>query len=187
MKLDENEEKLLRSVALQNARAVSLARERAERELRASTERITNILESISDAFVVLDREWCFTYVNPQAEHIVRPLHRSREQLLGSNFWEGFPDLVGTPLEANFRRAVAEKVKVDFEIFAPIQGETAFRFISSTLLCRSKPPKPYGKARNACTRYSIRRRWAFPSRRSKAGSWRRTKSSPTLWVIRLQS
>jgi PAS domain S-box-containing protein len=119
MKLDENEEKLLRSVALQNARAVSLARERAERELRASTERITNILESISDAFVVLDREWCFTYVNPQAEHIVRPLHRSREQLLGSNFWEGFPDLVGTPLEANFRRAVAEKVKVDFEIFYP--------------------------------------------------------------------
>jgi hypothetical protein len=34
MKLDENEEKLLRSVALQNARAVLLARERAERELR---------------------------------------------------------------------------------------------------------------------------------------------------------
>jgi PAS domain S-box-containing protein len=119
MKLDEQEEKLLRSVALQNARAVLLARERAERELRDSNERITNILESISDAFVVLDREWRFTYVNPQAEYIVRPPHRSREQLLGSNFWEDFPDLVGTPLETNFRRAVAEKVKVDFEIFYP--------------------------------------------------------------------
>ena len=69
MKLDENGEKLLRSVALQNAWAVLLARERAERELRDSNERITNILESISDAFVVL-REWRFTYVNPQAEHM---------------------------------------------------------------------------------------------------------------------
>jgi PAS domain-containing protein len=52
---DANEERLLRSVALQNAQAVLLARERAERELRDSNERITNILESISDAFVVFD------------------------------------------------------------------------------------------------------------------------------------
>jgi PAS domain S-box-containing protein len=119
VKLDEQEEKLLRSVALQNAQAVLLARERAERELRDSNERITNILESISDAFIVLDRDWRFTYVNPQAEHMVRPLHRSRADLLGTNFWEGFPDLVGTPLEKNFRRAAADKVKVEFEIFYP--------------------------------------------------------------------
>jgi len=119
VKLDEQEEKLLRSVALQNAQAVLLARERAERALLDSNERITNILESISDAFVVLDRDWRFTYVNPQAEHIVRPLHRSSADLLGTNFWEGFPDFVGTPLEKNFRRAAAEKVKVEFEIFYP--------------------------------------------------------------------
>ena len=34
MILDDDEEKLLRSVALQNAQAVFLARERAEREAR---------------------------------------------------------------------------------------------------------------------------------------------------------
>jgi PAS domain S-box-containing protein len=117
MKLDENEEKLLRSVALQNAQAVLRARERAERELRESNERITNILESITDAFVVFDREWRFTYVNPQADRIVRPPHKERANLLGANFWQEFPDLVGTPLETNFRRAAAEKVKVEFEIF----------------------------------------------------------------------
>ena len=70
MKLDEQEEKLPRSVALQNAQAVLLARERAERALLDSNERITNTLESIGDAFVVLDRDWRFTYVNPQAEHM---------------------------------------------------------------------------------------------------------------------
>jgi PAS domain S-box-containing protein len=119
MTLDENEEKLLRSVALQNAQAVLLARERAERELRDSKDRITNILESISDAFVVFDKEWRFTYVNPQAEQIVRSLHKGRADVLGKDFWTEFPDLAGTLLDENFHRAVSDKVKVEFEIFYP--------------------------------------------------------------------
>jgi len=119
MKHDENEEKLLRSVALQNAQAVFLARERAERELRESNERITNILESITDAFIVLDKEWHFTYVNPQAEQILAPLNKSRANLLGKSYWQEFSDLVGTPVEENYRRAVTEKVKVEFDHFYP--------------------------------------------------------------------
>src|ERR1700739_476816 len=39
--MDESEEKLLRSVALQNARAILLAREQAERELLAAKEALT--------------------------------------------------------------------------------------------------------------------------------------------------
>ena len=104
-------------MALQNAQAVLLARERAERQLRDSNERITNILESISDAFVVFDREWRFTYINPQAEQVVAPLNLSRATLLGKTLWVEFPHLVGTPLEKNFRQAVADRAKVDFEIF----------------------------------------------------------------------
>src|ERR1700733_9821139 len=119
MKIDDNEEPLLRSVALQNAQAVFLARERAERELRESNERITNILESITDAFIVLDKDWRFTYVNPQAEEIVRPLNKTRTNLLGKDYWTEFPDLVGTVLEKHFRRAVTGRVKVEFEIFYP--------------------------------------------------------------------
>src|ERR1700720_4159499 len=117
MILDDDEEKLLRSVALQNAQAVFLARERAERELRESNERITNILESISDAFIVLDKEWRLTHVNPQAEEMLAPLNKTRADLLRKNYWMEFPDLVGTALEKNFPRAVAEKVKVEFELF----------------------------------------------------------------------
>ncbi len=116
---DANEERLLRSVALQNAQAVLLARERAERELRDSNERITNILESISDAFVVFDKEWHFTYVNPQAEQIVAPLNRSRANLLGKNLWSEFPELLGTPLEKQLRQSVADKAKIEFEILYP--------------------------------------------------------------------
>jgi PAS domain S-box-containing protein len=127
-KVDENEEKLLRSVALQNAQAVLLAREKAERELRESNERVTNILESITDAFIVLDKEWRFTYMNQQAEQIVRPLNKSRATVLGKNYWQEFPDLVGTELETNFRRAMAEKVRVQFEfLYRPLNGWFHFR------------------------------------------------------------
>ncbi len=43
------------------------------------------ILESITDAFFALDREWRFTYVNAQAERL---LFRARAALLGRNVWE---------------------------------------------------------------------------------------------------
>jgi PAS domain S-box-containing protein len=118
-RLEDNEENLLRSVTLQNAQAVLLARERAERELRESNERISNILASITDAFIVLDKEWRFTYINPQAEEIIRPINKTRSSVMGKNYWEEFPDLVGTILETSFRRAMAEAVKVEFEIFYP--------------------------------------------------------------------
>jgi PAS domain S-box-containing protein len=116
---DEDEERLLRSVAFQNSQAVLLARERAERKLRESNERTSNILESISDAFFVLDTEWRFTYVNSQAEQILGPLNKTRASLLGKNYWQEFPDLLGSALEVNFRRAVATKSKVEFDFFYP--------------------------------------------------------------------
>ena len=47
------------------------------------------ILESISDAFVAVDREWRFTYLNAKAEQVFRM--RSR-RLLGRVCWEMFPE-----------------------------------------------------------------------------------------------
>jgi len=45
------------------------------------------LLESISDAFVSVDRHWQFTYVNQHAEEV---LGKTREELLGRNVWEVF-------------------------------------------------------------------------------------------------
>src|SRR6476620_4145193 len=51
------------------------------------------ILESISDAFVAVDRNWRFTYLNAKAEQLFRM--RSR-RLIGRVCWELFPEGVRT-------------------------------------------------------------------------------------------
>ena len=123
---DGEEEKRLRSVAIQNANTILLARRRAEQELlatqealRETSQRLTSILESITDGFMVLDREWRCTYLNQRAEEVIRPLQKSRVNLIGRNFWEEFPDLAGTELEKNYRRAMNEQVTVEFETYFP--------------------------------------------------------------------
>ncbi|HYG09152.1 MAG TPA: ATP-binding protein [Pyrinomonadaceae bacterium] len=90
------------------------ARKEVEDRLRESEAFGRNILESISDAFYALDREWRFTYLNRRCEPILR---RSREELLGKNIWEEFPDATGTIISEQFHKAVAERVTVTFETF----------------------------------------------------------------------
>lgn len=69
-------------------------------------------LESMSDAFLTLDTEWRFTYLNPQTEAI---LDRRREDLLGTNMWEEFPEAVGTRFHDEYQRALRDQVSVHFE------------------------------------------------------------------------
>ena len=90
------------------------ARAQAERELRESNQRITTILESITDAFCSLDQQWRFTYVNKQAEQI---LNKTREELLGHNIWEVFPEAVDSAFYTQYHKAVREQVTVEFEIY----------------------------------------------------------------------
>jgi PAS domain S-box-containing protein len=77
------------------------------------------ILESITDAFVAVDREWRFTYLNEQALVV---LHRAREELLGKNMWEEFPDAVELPAYREYHRAMASGSTVRFEEFNPSLG-----------------------------------------------------------------
>jgi PAS domain S-box-containing protein len=92
------------------------ARRRAEEELRRSEQRTRTILESITDAFCALDRDWRFTYVNRQAEVLLR---RSRDELLGRSHWDEYPETLGTDLERHYRQAAAENVTTRFEYFHP--------------------------------------------------------------------
>lgn len=95
----------------------ALGRERAAREDEAQrSQDIVEILESITDAFFALDSEWCFAYLNSEAE---RFLGRAREELIGKNFWEEYPRTVDSAFYREFQRAMSEQVKVEFEEHYP--------------------------------------------------------------------
>lgn len=60
-----------------------------------------DLLNVITVAFMTPDHAWRFTYLNDQAE---RMLARAREDLLGRDIWEEFPEAVGTAFEREYRR-----------------------------------------------------------------------------------
>lgn len=91
-------------------------RKRAELALARSEQQIGDILDSISDAFFSLDRNWCFTFLNPRAEELLR--HSARE-LLGCNVWDSFPDSAELEFHRQYRRAVTTQQAVSFEEYFP--------------------------------------------------------------------
>jgi PAS domain S-box-containing protein len=96
--------------------AGELERRQTEEALEKTREQVTRIFESISDAFLALDGDWRFTYVNNEAERI---LLKSREELVGANIWDQFPETVGTPFQTECERAVREGIAVQFEARYP--------------------------------------------------------------------
>jgi two-component system cell cycle sensor histidine kinase/response regulator CckA len=99
-----------RTEAAHQREGARLDRDHAE----VAAERALETLEAMTDAFLTLDSEWRFTYLNPQTESI---LDRRRSELLEQNMWEQFPEAVGTVFETMYRRAMSERVPVRFEAF----------------------------------------------------------------------
>lgn len=99
------------SVAERRIRALN-ERLQARAELQDALRKMTDILEKTSDGFFAVDRDWKFTFVNPQAEKL---LERSREDLIGKDVWIEFPQFKRDVFEKNYRRAMSEQVAVEFE------------------------------------------------------------------------
>jgi PAS domain S-box-containing protein len=83
-----------------------------ERLVEERTLDVVHTLESISDAFYAVDDGWRFTYINQEAE---RHLGKSRQELLGQNFWEALPDYSGG-LYSHFQHVMNAHVPVHFEM-----------------------------------------------------------------------
>lgn len=103
---------------------------KAEQEAARMGQLLSATLESITDAFYTLDREWRFTYLNPEAERLLK---RPRSQLLGKLLWEEFGALKGQIGYCEFHRAVRENRTVVFEeYYAPYQTLFEVRAYPST-------------------------------------------------------
>jgi PAS domain S-box-containing protein len=74
------------------------------------------ILESITDAFFAVDRDWQFRYVNPQAE---RMLERTPGDLLGKVIWDVYPGLIGSAFEKAYLTASRDRVAQSVTSYYP--------------------------------------------------------------------
>lgn len=88
-------------------------------EARRTAERFTRTLESLADGVILLDHEWCFVYVNPEAARILR---RDRTQLKGRCLLVEFPETAAGKFLEKCQNAIESGTSVEFEKFYPPLG-----------------------------------------------------------------
>ena len=129
-------------------------RRASESQLRHACARAEAALKSVADAHMLIDREWRYLYVNDAALQVIG---RPGDEVIGRVIWEVYPDVLGTEIERQFRRAMTERVPVRFEFWYA----KADRWWESRLV-----PVPEGLAAFA-TNITDRKRAEESSRRSQ--------------------
>ena len=78
---------------------------RRRRQAEQTCETLTRVLEATSDAFVALDADWRYTYVNAHAGQL---FNRDPASLIGKHIWTEFPEGVGQPFQHEYERAARD-------------------------------------------------------------------------------
>ena len=89
---------------------------RMDAQVRDQARRLEQVLASMTDGFMIFDRDWRFIYVNDSGARLAR---KPKEELIGRNVWELFQDEVGQPGYQQLTRAMRERVPVHFEYLYP--------------------------------------------------------------------
>jgi diguanylate cyclase (GGDEF)-like protein/PAS domain S-box-containing protein len=95
------------------------AQKQAQSETLRLTMRLSTTLASITEAFVTLDRQCAFTYLNPESERL---LQRPAGELLGQKVWKDASQGVGQRLKHQLENALATDRRTEFEDFYPHLG-----------------------------------------------------------------
>ncbi|MEM7109287.1 MAG: PAS domain S-box protein [Bacteroidota bacterium] len=74
--------------------------------------KLNQIIDSITDGFYSLDRDWRFTLVN---QNFLDTVNKSREEVIGNTIWELFPDNDDHQYPEFFRKAMTKGVAQKFE------------------------------------------------------------------------
>jgi PAS domain S-box-containing protein len=91
----------------------------AEEQIRDKTKQISNILESITDGFIALDRNYCYTFANQRIGEI---LGIDASSMIGKCIWELYPDAVNSSTYKAFKHAMEQQEYVTNEDYYPPLG-----------------------------------------------------------------
>ena len=96
----------------------------ARSQLHIERERLITMFESISDAFMAVDRDYRFTYLNPRAVDLFLKLTgQTHDMFIGKTIWDTFSGSYDSPFGDNYRRAMNEGISAQFEaFFAPLNA-----------------------------------------------------------------
>ena len=78
---------------------------------------LQNVLSSLRDGFYILDRAWNFSYVNDRLLEIAELPY---EAMINKNIWQLYPEVTNTEFEHNFKRAMEERISLQFEFHYPV-------------------------------------------------------------------
>lgn len=92
---------------------------RASARAIQAEQRLRDVLTSMADDFVIVDREWRVTFIN---RHAYANLGSRSGNIEGSILWQSFPEIVGTELEQALRTAMAERRVIRLESSGPLTG-----------------------------------------------------------------
>jgi PAS domain S-box-containing protein len=104
-------ERPLRPITLISSLQVALRARRRQYQMRDLLAEQQLVLESIHEAFVTIDRNWIYTYVSERAAEIAQI---PREQMLGRNCWDLFPN-TNKDFHEGLHLAMQERVPVFVE------------------------------------------------------------------------
>ncbi len=91
-----------------------------EEEVKKKVAELNVVFERITDAFIALDNEWRYVYVNTKAAE----MHEKRpEDLLGKVIWEVFPDVVDEPFYEALRTARETRESQRLELYYSKTGK----------------------------------------------------------------
>ncbi len=97
----------------------ALSQEAIRLEQQAAKAKLADILETITDAFVALDRNSCYTYVNQRAGQM---FNRHPADLIGKNIWEVFPEAVEHQCYQAYFQALTEQRVIQIqEYYRPFE------------------------------------------------------------------
>lgn len=109
-----------RVIRIQGAVQDISTQKQAQEETMRLAMRLTTTLASITEAFVTLDRQCCFTYLNQESERL---LQKTTAELLGLEVWHGFGEALTSLLRDKLTNALKNNRRVELEAHFPTLGK----------------------------------------------------------------